>query len=99
MPTKISVQVLYFARAREATGGLTEETIELDAADAAANTDHLKAALVTKHAALGSVFESAVLAVNQDYATEVGERRRHVMIFVFFYNPKPSTTMPSFCLP
>ena len=67
-----SVQVLYFARAREATGGLTEETLELDSA--AADTNHLKAALVAKHPALGSVLKSAVLAVNQEYATEVSER-------------------------
>lgn len=64
-----SVQVLYFARAREVTGGLTEETFEL-AVDAA-DTDALKAAMVAKHPALGSVLESAVLAVNQEYATEV----------------------------
>lgn len=64
-----AVQVLYFARAREATGGLAEETFELDAA--AADTEHLKAALVAKHPALSSVLESAVLAVNQEYATRV----------------------------
>jgi|AntAceMinimDraft_11_1070367.scaffolds.fasta_scaffold230454_1 hypothetical protein len=42
-----SVQVLYFARAREATGGLTEETFALD--PAAADTEHLKTALVARH--------------------------------------------------
>ena len=79
----LSVQVLYFARAREATGGLTEETIELDAA--AANTEHLKAALVKKHPALSSVFESAVLAVNQEYATEVGSACRRRGEWIEFY--------------
>mmetsp|Transcript_3467 Transcript_3467/g.5467 ORF Transcript_3467/g.5467 Transcript_3467/m.5467 type:complete len:85 (+) Transcript_3467:209-463(+) len=64
-----SVQVLYFARAREATGGLTEETFALD--PAAADTEHLKTALVARHPGLGSVLESAVLAVNQEYATQV----------------------------
>lgn len=71
-----SVQVLYFARAREATGGVTEETFELAAG--AADTEHLKALLVAKHPALGSVLESAVLAVNQEYAAEVREGRRRV---------------------
>lgn len=67
MPT---VLVLYFARAREATGGLTEETFD------AANTEDLKAALAAKHPALGSVLETAVLAVNQEYATEVSPGSR-----------------------
>ena len=64
-----AVQVLYFARAREATGGVTEET--LDAAD----TEALKSALVQRHPALASVLETAVLAVNQEYATARVELR------------------------
>ena len=59
-----SVQVLYFARAREVTGGLTEETFDAE------DTDQLKAALTAKHPALASVLQSAVLAVNQEYVTE-----------------------------
>lgn len=64
-----AVQVLYFARAREATGGVTEET--LDAAD----TEALKSVLVERHPALASVLETAVLAVNQEYATARVELR------------------------
>lgn len=83
-----AVQVLYFARAREATGGLTEETFDLDAAGA--DTEHLKAALVAKHPALSSVLESAVLAVNQEYATEVRrsaprEKVARCLRFLFFF--------------
>ena len=60
MPT---VTVLYFARAREATGGLVEETVD------AAHTDALRAVLVERHPELESVLQSSVLAVNQEYAT------------------------------
>ena len=63
----VRVQVLYFARAREATGGMTEESFEVGGA--AADTDALRAALVEKHPSLQSVLESCVLAVNQEYAT------------------------------
>lgn len=63
----VRVQVLYFARAREATGGVTEESFEVEGA--AADTDALRAALVAKHPSLQSVLESCVLAVNQEYAT------------------------------
>ena len=63
----VKVQVLYFARAREATGGMTEESFEVGGA---ADTDTLRAALVAKHPSLESVLESCVLAVNQEYATE-----------------------------
>ena len=63
----VRVQVLYFARAREATGGMTEESFEVGGA--AADTDALRAALVAKHPSLQSVLESCVLAVNQEYAT------------------------------
>ena len=59
--------MLYFARAREATGGMTEESFEVGGA---ADTDTLRAALVAKHPSLESVLESCVLAVNQEYATE-----------------------------
>ena len=63
----VRVQVLYFARAREATGSMTEESFEVGGA--AADTDALRAALVAKHPSLQSVLESCVLAVNQEYAT------------------------------
>ena len=46
----VRVQVLYFARAREATGGMTEESFEVEGA--AADTDALRAALVAKHRAV-----------------------------------------------
>ncbi|MDA9098178.1 MoaD/ThiS family protein [bacterium] len=59
-----SVTVLYFARAREATGGLVEEAFD------AADTDSLRAALIDRHPGLQTVLQSAVLAVNQEYATE-----------------------------
>ena len=60
MPT---VTVLYFVRAREATGGLIEETLDAE------HTDALRAVLVERHPELESVLKSAVLAVNQEYAT------------------------------
>ena len=60
MPT---VTVLYFARAREATGGLVEETVDAE------HTDALRAVLVERHPELESVLQSSVLAVNQEYAT------------------------------
>ena len=50
---------LYFARAREATGGLVEETVDAE------HTDALRAVLVERHPELESVLQSSVLAVNQ----------------------------------
>ena len=56
--------VVYFARAREATGGLVEETFDV------VDSDEVRVALVKQHPGLETVLRSAVLAVNQEYCVE-----------------------------
>ena len=60
------IKVLYFARAREVTGGLADETHDLP--DDECHTDALRLALVAKHPGLESVLRTAVFAVNQEYS-------------------------------
>ena len=54
MPT---VTVLYFARAREATGGLVEETLDAE------HTDALRAVLVERHPELESVLQLSLIHI------------------------------------
>ena len=63
----VRVQVLYFAKAREAVG-ISEESVDI--ADGA-TTDDLRAHLIASHPPLESVFGSCVMALNQEYVTEV----------------------------
>ncbi len=63
----MKVRVLYFARAKEAVGGMEQESVELLPDTEAQTTLHLIARLVAMHPALESVLRSCVLALNQEY--------------------------------
>lgn len=80
----MTVNVLYFAASRDATG-TPRETVALggggvcgkegaESPSTAATTDTLLAALVERHPALEAVLRSCVLALNQEYVSR-GEGR------------------------
>ena len=67
----MKIKILYFATAREAAAGLTEEIVELE--DEAGTTE-LLARLLALHPALSSVMKSCILALNQEYVLKEDSR-------------------------
>ncbi|KND03701.1 uncharacterized protein SPPG_01167 [Spizellomyces punctatus DAOM BR117] len=72
MASPRSINVLYFAGAKDASG-VTEEIFEIPPGQETIRVPQLIQALSNKHPPLLKVFEAAILAVNMEYVDRDGK--------------------------